>query len=85
MKKKDTQFDPLKPSAEILAALGSLIVHYEETLSPSGRELDQYVIDQTRNRVDVKQWFNAMDKLALLPLKRDHRTRKRGKQRNNDY
>ena len=68
--KKNVIFDPLKPSVELLAGLGSLVVHYEEMLSSKGRGLDQLVIDRLRNGDDMKKWFEAMDKLSLLPLKR---------------
>jgi hypothetical protein len=62
--------DPLKPSPQLLIALGSLIVHYEEFLSPKGHPVDISVIESLRNQEDVKEWFEEMNEMAFLPLKR---------------
>ena len=62
--------DVLKPSPTLLIELGSLIVHYEEFLSPDGRHIDKEVIDELRGRPEVDEWFREMDRLAFLPVKR---------------
>ena len=62
--------DPLKPNPQLLVKLGSLIVHYEEASSPGGHVFDVRVIDDLRSQPDVAEWFEAMRKLALLPVKR---------------
>jgi hypothetical protein len=64
--------DPLKPSIQILIALGSLVVHYEEWTSPNGHAMDKNTIDSIRNQPDVKEWFEQMRKLTFLPLKRNN-------------
>ena len=61
---------PLNPSIEILIALNSLVVHYEELTSKNGNLVDRQIIDSLRNRPDVKDWFDQMDKMAFLPVKR---------------
>ena len=62
--------DPLKPSADLLVKLGSLLVHYEEYLSPGGRPVDKQVIDSLLADAEVVEWLKAMHKLAYLPKKR---------------
>ncbi len=66
-----TTKDPLKPSPQLLIALGSLIVHYEEFVSTDGHPYDKAAIDSLRNQPDVKEWFDEMLLLAFLPLKRN--------------
>ncbi len=55
----------------LLIALGSLIVHYEEWTSPSSNPIDKDVIDSIRNQPDVKEWFEEMNSMAFLPVKRE--------------
>ncbi|MDE2106936.1 MAG: hypothetical protein KGL39_57510 [Patescibacteria group bacterium] len=62
--------DPLKPSPGLLVKLGSLIVHLEELLSSNGHEFDKCAIDTLQADKEVQQWFKAMHKLAMLPVKR---------------
>jgi hypothetical protein len=62
--------DPLKPSPQVLIALGSLVMHYEEYMSPKGHPNDKDAIDTLRNQPEVKEWFDQMDKMAFLPVKR---------------
>lgn len=63
--------DVLKPTPQLLTALGSIIVHYEEWTSNSGHQLDKITIDAMMKREDVREWFKGMNEMALLPLKRD--------------
>jgi len=62
--------DPLKPSPQLLISLGSLVVHYEELTSPKGHPMDKEAIDSIRNQPNVKDWFEAMSRMAFLPVKR---------------
>lgn len=62
--------DPLKPSLGVLVKLGSIAVHTDEMLSPSGHGFDKIATKQLLEDADVKAWLAAMDKLALLPKKR---------------
>lgn len=63
--------DPLKPSANILIKLGSLVVHYEELNSPRGHHFDQGAIDTIMRDEELKEWFRQMNELAFLPVKRN--------------
>ncbi len=62
--------DPLKPSADLLIKLGSIIVHQEEKASKKGHWMDQYALDTIRNDPEVIEWMDKMDKMAFLPVKR---------------
>lgn len=60
----------LKPSAQLLIKLGSLVVHYQELTSPGGHPFDQDAINTILADPEVKAWFAEMDRLVLLPKKR---------------
>ena len=62
--------DPLKPSAALLCKLGSLVVHAEEYLSPDGHRFDLDALKAGLSDADVKAWLAAMQKMALVPVKR---------------
>lgn len=62
--------NPLKPKITVLIKLGSIAVHVEEMLSSKGHEFDRHALDTVLNDPEVKEWLNAMDNLAFLPLKR---------------
>ncbi len=62
--------DVLKPSPQLLIKLGSIIVHFEEYLSPDGHVLDMEAFKALLNNDDVKEWLEGMDKMAFLPKKR---------------
>ena len=62
--------DPLHPSVDLLVKLGSLVVHFEEQSSTTGHYLDELAIESLRSDPDVNEWFQAMNKMALLPVKR---------------
>lgn len=62
--------DPLKPSPALLIAIGSLVVHYEELNSPDGHAFDKTAIDALRNQPEVQAWFEEMNRMAFLPVKR---------------
>ena len=62
--------DPLKPTADLLVKLGSLVVHYEELTSPHGHPFDRSAIEQLRQDPQVDQWFTTMQSQGFLPRKR---------------
>jgi vacuolar-type H+-ATPase subunit C/Vma6 len=63
--------DVLKPTPQLLIKLGSIITHYEELNSPHGHHLDRAAIDALMENDDVKEWFDGMNKMAFLPVKRN--------------
>lgn len=60
----------LKPSAALLVKLGSIAVHVEEMLSPSGHAFDLSVLQIAFKDPEIVEWIEEMNKLALLPVKR---------------
>ena len=64
------KLNPLKPSATLLVKLGSIIVHHQEWVSHKGHNFDKISIDSLIDDKEVSEWLNAMNELALLPLKR---------------
>ena len=67
--------DPLKPSVQILARLGSAVVHAEEILSDPAvaamvNSLDRAAFWGLTNDEAVKEWIKAMDKKGLVARKR---------------
>lgn len=62
--------DPLKPELSLLCKLGSIAVHADELLSPSGHEFDRHAMASLFHDAEVRQWLRAMQKLALVPEKR---------------
>lgn len=62
--------DCLKPDAQLLIKLGSLITHYQEFTSKKGHEFDKVAIDSLEADEDVKEWMKQMDAMAFLPQKR---------------
>lgn len=63
--------DPLKPSPQLLAKLGSLIVHYDEFHSfNDGHPYDLQAARQLSEDPEVGKWLDGMGALALIPKKR---------------
>ena len=62
--------DVLHPEVALLVKLGSIAVHVEELLSPSGHILDRTALCALLNDPEVQAWKTGMDKMALLPVKR---------------
>lgn len=54
----------------LLVKLGSIAVHAEEMMSPKGHEFDKAALDTLLEDPEVKEWLEAMDRLAFLPKKR---------------
>lgn len=62
--------DVLKPSAQLIIKLGSIIVHQQELHSANGHYMDQYALDTLLEDKQVKEWMTEMDKMGFLPVKR---------------
>lgn len=63
--------NPLQPSVTLLVKLGSMARHAEEMLDPDkGHEFDLSTFRTLMKDPEIIDWFEAMDKLALLPVKR---------------
>jgi cystathionine beta-lyase family protein involved in aluminum resistance len=62
--------DPLKPSPALLCKLGSLIVHADELLSPSGHPYDRTAFVEGLKDAEVTEWINQMHAMSMLPRKR---------------
>jgi hypothetical protein len=63
--------DPLKPDAALLCKLGSIVVHAEELTGDQPDPADEAAIKSLLMEPEVRDWLTLMDKLALLPVKRD--------------
>lgn len=62
--------DPLKPSAQLLIKLGSIIVHQEEALSSNGHPFDVVALKTVREDPEVVSWLESKSEMGLLPVKR---------------
>lgn len=59
-----------EPPFSVLIKLGSIIRHFEEGTGPDGHEFDLGTAKSLMEDAEVREWLGAMDKLALLPVKR---------------
>jgi hypothetical protein len=62
--------DPLKPSVSLLCKLGSVAVHVDELLSPGGHAFDREALKTLFADVELQEWLEEMDRMAMLPKKR---------------
>lgn len=62
--------NPLTPSPALLCKLGSLIVHADEGRSMLGHAYDWTAFDSLLADANVQEWIHAMQRLAMLPVKR---------------
>lgn len=62
--------NPFYPSTALLCKLGSIVVHAEEMVSPTGHGYDKVAMEQLLNDSEVVEWLKAMNAQALLPQKR---------------
>lgn len=62
--------DPLQPPMSLLCKLGSIAVHAEEMVSPTGHAFDKQAMETLLKDSEVSDWLTRMDKLAMLPKKR---------------
>ena len=63
--------DVLKPDMALLCKLGSIAVHIDEALGATGHPLDIEALKALLVDHDVREWMDGMDRLALLPKRRD--------------
>ena len=61
--------NPLNPSPALLCKLGSILIHAEELVSPSGHIFDHHAL-KTAWDSEVTEWMEQMRKAAFLPVKR---------------
>jgi hypothetical protein len=62
--------DPLKPALALLVKLGSIAVHADEFLSDEGHPFDKVALKSLLSDLEVSDWINQMNKMAMLPKKR---------------
>lgn len=62
--------NPLKPPVTVLVKLGSIAVHAEELLSPTGHHFDRTALQTLFDDPEVKGWLAQMDAMAMIPKKR---------------
>jgi hypothetical protein len=62
--------NPLQPTPSLLSKLGSIAVHAEELLSPSGHAFDRHALESLMSDSEVREWIQQMDDMAFLPKKR---------------
>lgn len=60
----------LQPDPQLLCKLGSIIVHAEEMISPTGHGFDKIALQQLVADPAVAEWIAAMDSMAMLTKKR---------------
>jgi hypothetical protein len=65
-----TANDLMHPPMSLLVKLGSIAVHAEELIGPTGHQFDKAALDQLLRDPEVTEWREAMDKMAFLPKKR---------------
>lgn len=69
--------NPLFASAPLLCKLGSILVHVEEGTSADGHAFDVIALRSLMADPEVRAWLREMDKLALVPVKRNREPRVR--------
>jgi hypothetical protein len=60
--------DPLQPSVALLCKLGSVIVHAQEFLSPSGHPADRAALETLFSDEELQDWIKNMG--VYMPVKR---------------
>lgn len=68
--------DALNPSPALLCKLGSIVVHVDEMLSVHGHDYDRIAIKNILSDPDIKLWISEMEKMAMVPVKRNKDTPK---------
>lgn len=62
--------DPLRPSAALLSAIGSALVHADEYLSEEGHPVDLEAFRSAMRNTGVRDWLAEMTAMAMLPVRR---------------
>jgi hypothetical protein len=60
----------LTPPPSLLCKLGSIAVHVEELLSPSGHPFDREALAALLADTEVRAWLGQMEAASLVPKKR---------------
>jgi hypothetical protein len=68
--KQNKQSFPFTIDAALAAKLGSILVHVEEGRSSAGHAFDWLAVDALMADAAVLEWIRALQKIALVPLKR---------------
>lgn len=61
---------PFVLPASLAAKVGSVLVHVEEGTSADGHAFDWEATRSLLGQADVVEWLRALQKLALVPVKR---------------
>ena len=69
-KREAGTIDPFKPPVTTLVKLGSIVVHFDEATMPGGHQFDMHTARTLLEDHEVKAWLEAMNKMAMLPVKR---------------
>ena len=62
--------DVLNPTPAMLVKLGSIVVHADEMLSPTGHAFDRVALTTLLADAEVRAWLAEMEVRALIPLRR---------------
>lgn len=63
----------MQPTLGLLAKLGSIAVHAEEFVSPTGHNFDLVALKALLLDADVRNFLDELSSMALLPVKRHQR------------
>lgn len=58
--------NPMKPSPQLLAKIGSAIAHAQECLGADGHHFDKLAFDGLINDSQVKDWMAQMRAIAMI-------------------
>jgi hypothetical protein len=66
--------DALKPSPGLLCKIVSVLVHADEMResknNPHAHQIDEIALNSALDDAEVKEWVEAMTKMAMAPIKR---------------
>jgi hypothetical protein len=62
--------DPFRPSSSLICKLGSILVHQQELMSPSGHPVDKGALDSLLSDPEVVAWLAEMGVQGFLPVRR---------------
>lgn len=68
--KPSTRTSAMNPSPSLLCKLGSIAVHADEMMSPTGHAFDKAALQTLLQDAEVVEWIKQMDAIAMLPKKR---------------
>lgn len=62
--------DTFSPPVQLIAKVGSILVHVDEALSDDGHRFDWATVRSMLADREVQQWLAALQSHALVPVKR---------------